>query len=459
MASGTVAGRYSLQREIGRGGMGAVWLARDETLGREVALKRVGMFPGGTSPDLARAEREAKLAAKLNHPHVVAVYDFVADGDAQWLVMEYVDGVNLAELSKRRRGLKPDVAAPIIRQAAEALAAAHKAGIVHRDVKPSNILVTDDGTAKLTDFGIARARADSTLTQTGMMTGSPAYLAPEVASGRSASDASDVWSLGATLYQALTGRPPYDVGDNVVGALYKIVHEEPPRLPDAGRLGVLLESTMAIDPKQRWSMAQVRDFLDGADIQPVKAPTLRGAVADATRVIAPVTRVMRPEPTPPPPPPPERRSSRAPLIAGLVGIIVLGVGGWWLLTQNDDDGGNRGPGKGGTSISSEPGATADGMVSFISDYANTLASDPESAWKMLTPQFQADSGGLGDYVKFWDGVHVVQLSDVHADPSSMTVSYHVKYSPPRSGGLKEDDVELRLVYTEGHYLIDAEPTG
>lgn len=228
-----IADRYDLVREVGRGGMGAVWLGRDTVLGRDVALKRVGLMPGAASPDLQRAEREARLAARLNHPHVVAVFDLIEDGDDTWLVMEYVEGVTLSALVKRDGALTPDEAAPLVRQAADALAAAHAAGIVHRDVKPSNMLLTRDGKVKLTDFGIARAEADASLTQTGLVTGSPAYLAPEVASGATATEASDVWSLGATLYHLLAGRTPYDVKDNLMGALYKIVHEEPPgcRMP------------------------------------------------------------------------------------------------------------------------------------------------------------------------------------------------------------------------------------
>ena len=224
-----IAGRYTLSREIGRGGMGAVWLGRDELLGRDVALKRLGGSPGAGNPDFERAEREAKLAARLNHPHVVAVFDLVDDGDEQWLVMEHVEGLNLSALVKRDGPLSVDQAAIVIRQAAEALAEAHAAGIVHRDVKPSNILVTPTGQVKLTDFGIARAEADASLTQTGLVTGSPAYLAPEVATGRTATDASDVWSLGATLFHALEGGPPYDTDDNVLGTMYKIVNEDPPR--------------------------------------------------------------------------------------------------------------------------------------------------------------------------------------------------------------------------------------
>jgi serine/threonine protein kinase len=256
-----IGGRYILKRQIGRGGMGAVWLAVDEVLGREVAMKRVGLFPGMRSPDLLRAEREAKLAASLNHPHVVSVFDFVTEGDEQWLVMEYVAGTNLSALAEQQHGLPPGEAAAVLGQVAEALAAAHAAGIVHRDVKPSNILVTADGTAKLADFGIARARADSTLTASGMVAGSPAYLAPEVASGNTATEASDVWSLGATLYHTLTGRPPYDVSGNVLAAMYRIVHEDPPRLTDAGWPADLLETTMVVDPQQRWPMSRVREYL------------------------------------------------------------------------------------------------------------------------------------------------------------------------------------------------------
>ena len=240
-----IAGRYDLVREVGRGGMGAVWLGRDSLLGREVALKRIGLMPGASSHDLERAEREARLAARLNHPHVVAVYDLVEDGDQTWLVMEYVEGITLSAFVKRDGALSPDEAAPLVRQAADALAAAHGAGIVHRDVKPSNMLVNAAGEVKLTDFGIARAEADASLTQTGLVTGSPAYLAPEVASGATATDASDVWSLGATLFHLLAGHPPYDTNDNLMGALYKIVHEEPPRLENAGWLAPVLERTMA----------------------------------------------------------------------------------------------------------------------------------------------------------------------------------------------------------------------
>ena len=277
-----IAGRYTLEREIGRGGMGAVWLGVDEVLDREVALKRIGLLPGADSTDLARAEREARLAAQLSHPHVVAVFNLAVDvdTDAQWLVMEYVEGTTLARLVRERGRLSPDEAAPLLWQTADALVAAHAAGIVHRDVKPSNILVDRNRRVKLTDFGIARIAADPSLTQTGLVTGSPAYLAPEVAAGQRGDEAVDVWSLGATIFHVLSGRPPYEMGDNVMGGLYRLVNDEPPRLADAGWMAPLLEATMVKDPSRRWSMVQVRDFLAGpagrvrrtAPLAPVEAP-------------------------------------------------------------------------------------------------------------------------------------------------------------------------------------------
>ena len=278
--------------------MGAVWLGLDEVLGRQVALKRIGLVPGADSTDLARAEREARLAAHLNHPHVVAVFNFVVDAetDARWLVMEYVDGTTLAQLVKDQGALPPDDAAPLMWQAADALAAAHAAGIVHRDVKPSNILVDRDWQVKLTDFGIARIAADPSLTQTGMVIGSPAYLAPEVAAGQRGDEAADVWSLGATLFHVLAGRPPYDIGDHVLGGLYRIVNEEPPRLPGAGWMAPLLDATLVKDPAQRWSMTQVRDFLAAPHTAaPVPVPPPEEATATL-----PVAEAGPPEPAPEP---------------------------------------------------------------------------------------------------------------------------------------------------------------
>ncbi|MCW2765442.1 MAG: serine/threonine protein kinase [Nocardioides sp.] len=472
-----IAGRYSLGREIGRGGMGAVWLGRDEVLGRAVALKRVGMMPGGSSPDLERAEREAKLAARLNHPHVVAVFDFVKEADHQWLVMEYVDGVTLAELVRNGGPIPPDQAAPLLAQVVDALAAAHAVGIVHRDVKPSNILVTQAGQVKLSDFGIARAEADASLTQTGLVTGSPAYLAPEVASGGTATDASDVWSLGATLYHALAGHPPYEVGDNLLGAMYRIVHEDPPRLANAGWLAPLLDSTMTREPEHRWSMRDVHDFLTAGpaaatSARKARAAAAAGAPADSrqdTRVLSqvvppvppttPPTRVV----TPLPPAPMPHRKRRGVLPLTLIGAVVavvllialaytLGGGG------GGGNGGNTGPsakpagGSTKTSDANATRATVAGMEDFIGTYLSTVTADPRAAFEMLTPEFQVASGNLSGYEGFWETVKKAKLLSIEADPNALTVHYSVEYN--RAGdGKSTDETTLQLTYNHGSYLI------
>ncbi len=467
-----IAGRYTLGREIGRGGMGAVWLGEDEVLGRPVALKRVGFGPGEDHLDLDRAEREARLAARLNHPHVVAVYDLVVEGDDRWLVMEYVAGATLAELVRRDGPLTPDQAAPLLRQAADALAAAHEAGIVHRDVKPSNILVTPDGQVKLSDFGIARAQADASLTQTGLVTGSPAYLAPEVASGQQASAASDVWSLGATMFHALTGRPPYDVGENVLGALYRIVHEEPPRLgASAGWLAPVLLATMAQRSEDRWSMAHVRDFLEAGPAAPLPAPLPRAvpvgvptsAAPDpaSTQVIAAVPPVSPAPPAAPPTTPrPRRRGAALPLlvlaIVVALGVIVVA----WVLGNDDDPGAEPTPSSSPSGSTSAPpatteGVTADGMENFMEDYLATVTSDPKAAWQRLTPQFQKESGGFGQYKKFWSGYQSADIVDFTADPATMTVTYTVEYLD-QTGQKTTDKVTLHLEGTDGNFLIASE---
>jgi hypothetical protein len=455
-----IAGRYRPDREVGRGGMGAVWLARDEVLGRAVAMKRIGRVPGGEVPDLDRAEREARLAARLNHPHVVAVFDLVAEGEDQWLVMEYVEGETLAGRVRRSGALLPDEAARLLVQAADALAAAHTAGIVHRDVKPSNILVGPDGQVKLSDFGIARAEADASLTQTGLVTGSPAYLAPEVASGGQATDASDVWSLGATLFHALAGRPPYEVGENLMGALYRIVHEEPPRLTNAGWLAPLLEHTMTQEPADRWSMVQVRDFLahpPGGSL-PETAPT--AVVPARATPPAPVAERTPTEvfPAQPAAPPQHRRPwlTAPPVVGTVLGLVVALV--VWLALSNANDAEPTADPSDSTSRSATdaPRPTKAGMESFIGDYLATAAEDPASGFRMLTPGFQAASGGIEGYRGFWDTVAAADLVSVDAQPRALTVDYLVSYTLENGQRSGPEEVSLTLTFDDGTYLIDGE---
>lgn len=443
-------GKYRVDREIGRGGMGSVFLGHDTVLGRQVALKRVGHVPGGATADLARAEREARLAAALNHPHVVAIFDLVADGDVHWLVMEYVEGHSLAQEIRAHGAMSADRAADVLWQAADGLAAAHAAGIVHRDVKPSNILLTRHGQAKLTDFGIARAEADAALTSTGLVTGSPAYLSPEVASGLQATAASDVWALGATLFHALAGRAPYELHDNVLGTMYRIVHEPPPRLPDAGWLTPLLEHTMAPDPAQRWSAAQVRDVLRA------------GPTGSLTVPVAPTVAPEPPWPAATPGGAP--RSRWAWLVAAAV--LLIGAGALWLGLRDgepNDSSANSPSDPTSTSAATSTPATPSSpatpdpqaMEAFVQNYLATVTSDPAAAWQLLTPEFQEASGGFAAYEEFWGPVRSARVDQLEADPAAGTVSYTVTYKRGKGGGFT-DQVTLVLEPTQDGFLIAGE---
>lgn len=489
MSTVRVTDRYTLDREIGRGGSGAVWLGRDEVLGREVAIKRVGMPPGAVDADILRAEREARLAARVNHPNVVAVFDLVDTDDGHWLVMEYVAGTTLAKAIDTRGPMPPDTAAPLLAKIADALAAAHAADIVHRDVKPPNILLGDDGSVKLTDFGIARGVADASLTQTGLVTGSPAYLSPEVASGASATPASDVWSLGATMFHALAGRPPYDVGDNVLGGLYKIVNEEPPRLRNAGWLAPLLEVTMTRDPADRPTMADVRDYLRARPGEKA-APPAAGTPTPTRETPAVATAPLGPPPAAPPSPPDgltiigppvpvddgagdresgrDRRAGVLAVVGGAIAAVVAVIGVIILLSSGGDDeptatgdgssqsgeqrsdGGSPAPSDPTTSDDAPERPTAEELESFAEAYVSTASTDPPAGFRQLTPAYQSRSP---DYREFWGSVSNPRILEVSGDPGSMTVTYTYRYNMRGAGNVTET-VTLSLVQRDGQLLID-----
>ncbi|MEU1824589.1 serine/threonine-protein kinase [Streptomyces abikoensis] len=248
-----VAGRYRLAERIGRGGMGTVWRAEDELLARQVAVKRLHVNPGLEEDELAtlyeRTRREARSAARIAHPNVVVVHDVVEDGGLPCIVMEYVPSTTLGDVLKRGP-IGPEEAARIGRGMTAALRAAHAAGVLHRDVKPGNVLLGHDGRVVLTDFGIAQSTGTSTLTKTGEMVGSIDYIAPERVKGGKPGPASDLWALGATLYQALEGRPPFR-RDTAVETAYAIAMDPlaPPR--QAGPLTKLIETLLAKDPALR----------------------------------------------------------------------------------------------------------------------------------------------------------------------------------------------------------------
>ncbi|MEU0470003.1 MULTISPECIES: serine/threonine-protein kinase [Amycolatopsis] len=256
-----VAGRYRLRSVLGSGSMGTVWSAYDEFLHRPVAVKEILLPPGVTAGQAnelrERTLREARAIAVLSHPNVITLHDVARQDGEPFVVMELLPSHSLAELIRDHGPLSVEQAAAVGDAVAAALGAAHNAGITHRDVKPGNVLVAEDGRIKLTDFGIARNVSDASMTRTGMTLGSPAYIAPEVASGKAVTPAADLWGLGATLFCAVEGHPPYDADGDPLETIGKVVKGEVPR-PSPGPLAPLITALMAKEPRDRLPLAQVR---------------------------------------------------------------------------------------------------------------------------------------------------------------------------------------------------------
>jgi eukaryotic-like serine/threonine-protein kinase len=245
--------------------MGVVWRAQDAVLGREVAVKEV-VFPPTMAeqerrPAQARVLREARAAARLNHPGAVTLYDVVQDHGGTFIVMELVSAPTLAELVRAEGPLPVERVAEIGAQVASALEAAHAAGIVHRDVKPGNVMVPDQGVAKLADFGIASLQGDPQLTSTGLVIGSPAYMAPEQAKGEESGPAADFWALGATMFYAVEGAPPFDRGTSIA-TLAAVVNDPPRPAGRAGALAPLITALLSKDPGSRPTGPKVRAWLN-----------------------------------------------------------------------------------------------------------------------------------------------------------------------------------------------------
>jgi eukaryotic-like serine/threonine-protein kinase len=258
-----VANRYELTDELGHGGMGVVWRATDTLLGRQVALKEVdlprGVEAGGRESLRARVSREARAAARLSHPGVVTVYDIAHDGEQDFIVMELVSAPTLEELVRTGGPLAPQRAARLGLGLLDALEAAHRAGIVHRDLKPKNVMVREDGATKLADFGIASVQGDPRLTATGLVVGSPAYMAPEQVEAQAVSPATDLWALGATLWFAVEGQPPFGGGE--FQTLSAIVNGQPRRPERLGPLTPVLARLLVKEPAGRATPAQLRPLL------------------------------------------------------------------------------------------------------------------------------------------------------------------------------------------------------
>ena len=250
----TLAGRYRLESVIGKGSMGTVWAATDEVLHRRVAIKEIdfppGMPPGEVQQLHKRTLREARAVAALSNPYVITLFDILTLHTGPVIVMELLHARSLAEVIKQVGRLPDGQAATIGVAVASGLLAAHAAGITHRDVKPGNVLICDDGRIKLTDFGIARSSGEQTMTATGLLLGSPAYIAPEVANGVPAGPISDAWGLGGMLFACVEGRPPFDQG-TAIATLTSVVKDPVPPHPHSGRLGAVISGLLVKTPQLR----------------------------------------------------------------------------------------------------------------------------------------------------------------------------------------------------------------
>lgn len=312
-----IAGRYRLLSPLGEGGMGTVWRARDEVLHREVAVKEVRAPAGLQGPEVermyARLEREAWAAARVANRNVVTVYDVATQDGRPWIVMEIVRGISLAELLDAEGPLTPQRTAHIGAEVLAALRAAHAAGVLHRDVKPANVLLSNDGRVVLTDFGIAMVEGSSALTMTGEVIGSPEFLAPERALGRTPGPESDLWSLGVLLYAAVEGNSPFRQ-NTPLSTLRAIVDEELPPPHRAGPLTPVIEGLLRKDPAERLSAERAEQDLRviSAGGTPSGGGTPR---ADAVQA-SPYTPTIAAQPQQPPPtaprPPRRRRTDRGP---------------------------------------------------------------------------------------------------------------------------------------------------
>ncbi|HVV20800.1 MAG TPA: serine/threonine-protein kinase [Pseudonocardiaceae bacterium] len=474
-----IAGHYRLLERIGSGSMGVVWRARDERLERVVAIKQLLPQPGLSDEQRQdarkRALREARIAARLHHPNAIVVFDVAEHDGDPCLVMEYLPAKSLAATLADRGSMPAADVAAFGSQIASALAAAHASGIVHRDIKPGNILITDEGVAKITDFGIARAQGDVTVTQTGMFAGTPAYLAPEVARGQDPTSASDVFSFGATLYDAVEGGPPFPERQNQL-ALLRLVAEgkvQPPR--QAGVLTALLMQLLRTEAAERPTMSQasrmLADLASATSDRPLTpaagriAPTLPGLPApDPAGVDAKTTPVEQAPVAPPlvtarpllsdrpaayrPPPKPTGAVTKPPvdrrlvLIAVVLLVIVVVVVGVVLLVNNNGSSDNHAGGTGGggqtqtttqtsgndTSSTSAPAtstsappvgqAATSGSIDFgaagtmVLDYYRSDAS-VDSRWNMLSPGAQAQFGSESAFQQYWSQFSSVSSRGEH----------------------------------------------
>ncbi|MFE2534999.1 protein kinase [Streptomyces sp. NPDC059371] len=411
-----IAGRYRLLSPLGEGGMGTVWRARDEVLQREVAVKEVRAPHGLPDSEIermyARLEREAWAAARVSHRNVVTVYDVAMEDGRPWIVMELIRGIALSDLLDAEGPLDPLRAAHIGAEVLAALRAAHEAGVLHRDVKPGNVLMSNDGRVVLTDFGIATVEGSSALTMTGEVIGSPEFLAPERALGRTPGPESDLWSLGVLLYAAVEGNSPFRQ-PTPLSTLRAIVDEPLPPPRRAGPLAPVIEGLLAKDPAERTSADSAERELRvvaaggtaptrplGATTRSSDAPTIGAFGVPAPSSATPPQGFGPPPATLPSATPsaePERnRRAAVAIVAGLV-ALALALGGltYALLNKDNGDGGNTGRGNsssggtGTTDSGTSGGRKSENATAGATGGRSPSSSPPEGGSSTSAPPAQS----------------------------------------------------------------------
>ncbi|MBQ0922639.1 serine/threonine-protein kinase [Saccharopolyspora endophytica] len=463
-----LAGRYRLERQLGSGGMGVVWLATDELLQRPVAVKQLhathGMDPRAADEARQRAMREGRLAARLQHPNAIAVHDVTEHDGLPVLVMEYLPSRSLADVLAEQHRMAPETVAVIGSQAVQALAAAHQAGIVHRDIKPGNVLLGDDGTVKITDFGISHAADDIAVTKTGILSGTPAYLAPEIARGNGPSPGSDIYSLGATLYAAVEGFPPSgEDAENSLALLHRVAAGATRPAEHAGPLGPVLDRMLDTSPNQRPTPEQLHAALHAAASGQPLPGEFAVPMEDRTQVIGRIsghtTTVVPPtgghygtrlDNTPitdwnqHPSPQRSTRPTRRPLlIAGLAAVAIL------LITLGIAQLSSEAP---KPSADTRMASPAD-LERVVSDYYALLPQHPDNAWTRLGPALQ--TRGQQNYENAWSQISDVVVFSAPATTGNDTVHVGIELTKPDGTRIKEFH-QLGLLVEDGAPLINTD---
>ncbi|MFJ6572876.1 serine/threonine-protein kinase [Streptomyces sp. NPDC091292] len=460
-----IGDRYRLTSPLGEGGMGTVWRAFDEVLHREVAVKEVRAPAGLPQPDVerlyARLEREAWAAARVAHRNVVTVYDVAAEGGRPWIVMELVRGLSLSDVLDAEGPMPARRAAEVGAEVLAALRAAHEAGVLHRDVKPGNVLVANDGRIVLTDFGIATVEGTSALTMTGEVIGSPEFLAPERALGRRPGPESDLWSLGVLLYAAVEGQSPFRQ-ETPLNTLRAVVDEALPPSRFAGPLAPVIEGLLRKDPADRMPADEAERALRlvaaggtapqtvaGGPLHPSQLPTVVAPMdpgpgsrhGQPGRGSSPTPPLPSPYPAPSTTDPGTRRPRRTALaVAAAVAVLALALGGLTYALLNRDDGGDGNTGAGGGQT--DTGAP---VVSGSAGESSAKSPGPSTSGGASASSGSGKTGGAAG------GGHTTPAQSVRVTVTADRSTYTGSCPPPSA-----EAPSFTAAFTVGRVPVDVE---